>query len=294
MIISTLAAAGCASQAQPLPPHLLPPPPLDIPNPFVKPKPNPEALERLRLFNEKMSPLWQATNRNYLQGKLAEAEQTYLQIIALDEEFYGQKDTGGTNLLGEIYLRGGKNAKARECFLQIFPLGNNGPMFLNLALADCRLGRFEEARHLYFSTVVQRHLVKGLLKFSNLAVESLPDNESDQGMFANIAWACGVDRFMTGYSDEAAENFSAADKLWPKNPIIQFYWGSSLLHSRHAKEAIPHYQFALARCSGDVLKMAKEGAVLARQAVENEERLKAQHAKKQAEQKAQSSGNTAP
>lgn len=281
----TLASLPTSAQTTPKAP-----PPELMPNPFLKPKLDPEALERQRLFEEKVDPFWQAFHRNYAQGKLAEAEKACLQIIALNEAYYHRKDVIGLDLLGETYLRAGQNLKARNCFQQVFPLGYNASLYLNLALVDCRLGDVAEARKLYFSPVVQQHLTGVLLNYSRLTVASLPDTEDAAGLYASIAWACGMDRYSTSLPAEAIGCFQEADKQWASNPLVHSSWADALFELGRGKEAIPHYQLAITHGSGVLQKDAQESMTRAQQYVDTQARLKAQQAK----QKTQEQVKTAP
>lgn len=246
-----------------------PPVPIILPPAFPNPnsKLNPEIQKRLQEFKARVDVFWKDVHKHVEEGKLAEAYKSYQQAVALCDALHVQKDKSEIYFLGHVYLREGQNQNALNCFREVFPLGENPALYLDMALVYCRLDNFKRAQFLYISTTVQQSLSDFFrsdffLPYGDdakLSEESMPDVMDTQDLQANILLAGGIHRLRTGIYAEAIENFQAADKLRPETPLVHYCWALALSRLNKNKEAIPHFQFAILHGDATLMKSAKTG-----------------------------------
>lgn len=199
------------------------------------------------------------------QGNLPAAEQQIKQAISYYEglpELHGDGymyTPRARQTLGDIYLKGGQYQKALAAYGIVGKQtrGAGAPMGpslnLGVALAYCGLGDYEDARQYYSDKAITQYSFGG----KKVGPSDLPGTDSPQTLKASILLARGIDFYFHEMNAHAAEDFAAAGKLTPDNPLLNYYWGDALDRLNRPQEAIPHAQIAAERGHGALAEIAK-------------------------------------
>lgn len=259
----------------------------DPANPAPLLKVSPEVMKRNREIGEEANVFWQPAHELYSAGKFKEAEKACLQAIAVWEKYGFNQHPIETAFLGEIYLRLGQNQKALDCFRQVFTPAADTRLNLNIALAFCRLDNFAQAKRFYLAPVVQEFIARGVLRYGfygkSANADALPGIDEPETLYASVLLAHGVYTMNPIERELSLADFQQADKVYSKNPLVHLYWGMALHDLERDAEAIPHFQTAVQRGNGVVMKSAQENLTWMQQNVESLKRRQEQQAKKQAE-----------
>jgi len=199
------------------------------------------------------------------QGNLPAAEQQIKQAIAYYNglpELHGTGDwytPRARQTLGDIYLKGGQYQKALAAYGIVGKQtkGAGAPMGpslnLGVALAYCGLGDYEDARQYYSDKAITQYNFAG----DTINPSDMPGTDSPQSLEASIYLARGIDFYVHEMNAHAADDFAAAGKLTPNNPLLNYYWGDALDRLNRPQEAIPHAQIAAERGHGALAEIAK-------------------------------------
>lgn len=180
-------------------------------------------------------------------GNLVAAEQACLKAM---EIYKGDPQTEvARQLLGDIYFAQEKYQKALEVYHVADRYTDSTTLHFNAALCYLRLGNYEAARRFYSD--------QSLLQYSSIKPEDLPGTDTPHSLEASILMARGLDAFFSDRNQEALNNLDAAGKLAPRNGLIPYYAGMSLLHMNRTLEAGPYFQKAAQYGHG---KMAEDAA----------------------------------
>lgn len=169
-------------------------------------------------------------------GDLAGAEQSIKQAISFYKvyrpEFRSSLVTVAApqrQFLGDIYLKEGRYQDALSAYGDVGKYthgegATNGPrLSLNVALAYCGLGDYASARRYFSDSVIRSATYAG--KSADSA--DLPDTTSPQGLEASILLARGLSR-TSDDQKEKLDDYRAAAKLLPDNPVINYHYGFAL------------------------------------------------------------------
>lgn len=185
-------------------------------------------------------------------GDLSGAERVCLEAV---DVFQGTPSVASAQqLLGEIYLAGGQNEKALRSFHAGNQYTQNPTLSLDVALAYCRLGNYEQARRFYSDQAILQYHVAG----KDINPQDLPGTDSPQSLEASILLARGIDAFFEARKDDALADFATAAHLGEENPLIHYYNGMALLHQGRYAEAAPHFQAAASSGHGPLAKVSSE------------------------------------
>lgn len=192
----------------------------------------------------------------YASGDLAGAEQASLRSLAAAPIIGGVKQQVPfvPRLLGRIYLAEGQNQKALEWLRSAYPNTADSGIDLDVALAYCRLGNYEQARRFYSDQAILQYHVAG----KDADAQDLPGADSPQSLESSILLARGIDAFFEARKNDALADFAAAAILVPQNPLIHYYSGMALLHLGRYAEAAPHFQSAASFGHGPLAKVSSE------------------------------------
>lgn len=214
-----------------------------------------ERAEYDALFAESRHRLSEARSL-YASGNLLGAEQACLASMAATPIIGGQKQPAPfvPRLLGRIYLAEGQNQKALEWFRSTYSNTVDSSIDLDVALAYCRLGNYEQARRFYSDQAILQYHVAG----KDADAQDLPGADSPQSLESSILLARGIDAFFEARKNDALADFAAAAILVPQNPLIHYYSGMALLHLGRYAEAALHFQSAASSGHGPLAKVSSE------------------------------------
>ena len=196
-------------------------------------------------------------------GQILAAEEECRKAVALSPRI-STPSTGpvianseAVKLLGEIYLREGKNREALKTFLPSLPhTAGSGPN-LNVVIAYCRLGDFQNAKRYYSDSMIQT-VKHEWQSFGGLSDADIPGTRTLATLEASALYSIGLDIRAEARVEEALEYLLAAERLVPKNPLIAHAVAGTYMRLHNPEEAWPRYQTVMARGHGTLVSRSKE------------------------------------
>ena len=101
---------------------------------------------------------------------------------------------------------------------------------------------------------------QAVLQYSSIKAEDLPGTNNPQSLEASILLARGLDAFFSDRNQEALADLDAAGRLAPRNGLIPYYAGMSLVHTNRAAEATPYFRRAAQYGRGRIAQDAQRRA----------------------------------
>lgn len=191
----------------------------------------------------------------YKSGDLVNAERVSRQAIAATP-FEGNRRRLSPSLLllqGEIYLTTGQNQQALQCLLAASQNTTGALLDLDLALAYCRLGEYDTARHFYLEHDLSQREFQG----QRLASQDVPTSDDPMFLEASILVARALE-YNSDYRSQALTDYAAAEQIIPYNPMLGYNYGCALMQVGRYAEAQQRLQVALARGHGPLAEQAKK------------------------------------
>lgn len=188
------------------------------------------------------APAYQALHRAeslFKAGNLAQAEVEARRAIDLAPVIGGQKDgppLGANALLVQIDMKRGNYSDAATRLERSSKNEWYSGMNLDLALCYVRAGKPQNARRIYSNELI--------LRYKKITPADLPGLQNTKRLEASILMARGLDQFFRARDEEALETFNEANRIVPKNGVIAFYTGMSLVHLGKKREAMPYFKQA--------------------------------------------------
>jgi tetratricopeptide (TPR) repeat protein len=186
------------------------------------------------------------------QGDIACAEAECRKAVALSPTVNGQP-THGTQLLGEICLREGRNREALKYLLGALPHTAGGVTNLNAVIAFCRLGDYRNAKRFYSDGIIVQD-------WSPEMPSDLPGTRDLASLEASALLGHGIDAAQEHRREDALRDFLAAERLMPRNPHIAYITAETMLllnHPGDAEAALPRYRLAAATGHGRIAEKSK-------------------------------------
>jgi tetratricopeptide (TPR) repeat protein len=157
-------------------------------------------------------------------------------------------------LMGDICLRQRKNWEALKWFLSYARHAVGGTANLNVAIAYCRLGDYQNAKQFYSDAVIR----KGWEDAGGLSPQDLPGTANVAGLEASALLNRGASLMAEVRRDEALADFLAAEHLVPGNPFIEYSISRVYLVKGDAGAALPHLRTAARAKTSRLRKLAQD------------------------------------
>ncbi|MES2461722.1 MAG: tetratricopeptide repeat protein [Armatimonadota bacterium] len=187
----------------------------------------------------------------YRKGDFVAAEVECRRALATSPKFNGKPmNTAALQLLGNIYLQQRRNQEALECFTPNQKITQSTSLNLDTALAYVRLGDYAMSKRHYSDRAALQYM-------SRTSVEDLPGTGDRKSLEASILFARGVDAAMESRDEDAIRNYVAAHNLAPKNALISYQHGISLVYLKRHSEALIHFARAATFGKGRIAKDAQ-------------------------------------
>lgn len=189
-------------------------------------------------------------------GDVAAAEAECRQAVQLSRRIGSSTggvptNAGAAQLLGEIYLREGKNREALQMFLPRLPYDVGGGLNVNIAITYCRLGDYQRAKRFYSDQA----LVKMMPGVSPL---DRPGSRSLASLEASALIARGADASAERRYRDALLDFLTAERLVPRNPLVAYSLARQFLRSDDGEQALPRCRLAASAGHGRIAAQMKK------------------------------------
>jgi len=185
------------------------------------------------------------------KGQYVAAEAACRRALSLSPKINGHPaDMRPQQLLGEIYIARGRNRYALSYFRSAYRYGGGIPdLDMGVALAYCRLGEVNKARHF--------DPEKWILTYSTFQREELPGTHTAKTLEATILFTRGLQAYLTGRNEKAVREYTAAARIVPTNGLIADCQARALRDLKRYPEAVRYFAIAATFGKGKTQQRAK-------------------------------------
>jgi tetratricopeptide (TPR) repeat protein len=214
---------------------------------------DPEGEARYRKAIEPTEHSLRTAQDLYRSGDLVGAERAARETITLAAGLSPLAQELARRLVGQIRMQQGRYKDALEWLGADWLAGKDARLDLDIALCYVRLGNYTKAKRFYSD--------KALLRYTSIQPEDLPGASNPQSLEASILLARGLDKFFTASGQmDALSDLNAAGRLAPRNGLISYYAGMSLVHMDRPAEAAPYFRRAAQYGRGKIAQDAQKRA----------------------------------